>query len=62
MTTGGASFPLSLRYSLFVKQSSAEIRAVTPSISSVDVMRACGSKWQSLSAQQKEEWNNRCKQ
>jgi hypothetical protein len=51
-----------LRYSLFVKQSSAGIRAATPGINAVEVMKACGAKWQSLTPEEKADWNSKCKQ
>jgi hypothetical protein len=50
------------RYTLFVKQVSADIRAATPGLNAVSVMKECGAKWQALSVQQKEEWNNKSKQ
>jgi hypothetical protein len=50
------------RYSLFVKESSAGIRAATPGMNAVDVMKACGAKWQSLTPEAKAEWNSKCKQ
>jgi hypothetical protein len=31
-------------------------------MNAVDVMRVCGSKWQALSADQKQAWNTKAKQ
>ncbi len=50
------------RYTLFVKQVSADIRAATPGLNAVSVMKECGAKWQALSVQQKDEWNSKSKQ
>ena len=50
-----------VRYSLFVKQSSADIRAATPGMNAVEVMKACGAKWQSLSPDMKLQWNSKAK-
>jgi hypothetical protein len=45
-----------------VKSASADIRAATPGINAVEVMKACGASWQALSAEQKDVWNSKAKQ
>lgn len=38
------------------------IKAASPGMNAVDALKASAAKWQSLSADQKAEWNNKCKQ
>jgi hypothetical protein len=45
-----------------VKSASADIRAATPGINAVEVMKTCGANWQALSAAQKQDWNSKAKQ
>ena len=47
---------------MFIKATSPIVKAASPGVRSIEVMKTTAAKWMALSAEEKAVWNNKSKQ